>query len=165
MLFQGEEWGASTPFLYFTDHEDPELGRAVTEGRRREFASFGWDPTDVPDPQDPETFRRSKLDWAEIDRPPHADVLDWHRRLIALRRSTPALTDGRFDDVEVACDEAGRWLVYSHGAVTVACNLGTEEATVPIRPGRVLLSSAEGSSADADEARLSPESVVVLTSP
>jgi len=165
MLFQGEEWGASTPFLYFTDHEDPELGRAVTEGRRREFASFGWDPTDVPDPQDPETFRRSKLDWAEIDRPPHADVLDWHRRLIALRRSTPALTDGRFDDVEVAFDKAGAWLAYSHGPVTVACNFGTEEATVPIRPGRAVLSSADGSSADGEEARLSPQSVIVLTTP
>ena len=65
MLFQGEEWAASTPFQYFTDHDDPELGRAVTEGRRREFAAFGWDPEGVPDPQDPRTFERSKLRWAE----------------------------------------------------------------------------------------------------
>src|SRR5690606_10857723 len=53
MLFQGEEWSASSPFRYFTDHQDPELGRAVTEGRTHEFAHFGWDPADVPDPQDP----------------------------------------------------------------------------------------------------------------
>jgi maltooligosyltrehalose trehalohydrolase len=54
MLFQGEEWAASTPWLYFTDHQDPDLGRAVSEGRRREFAAFGWKPDDIPDPQDPE---------------------------------------------------------------------------------------------------------------
>src|SRR5208337_3917332 len=58
MLFQGEEWGASTPFQYFTDHPEPELGKAVSEGRCREFAAFGWKPQDVPDPQAPETFQR-----------------------------------------------------------------------------------------------------------
>jgi maltooligosyltrehalose trehalohydrolase len=86
MFFQGEEWGASTPFLYFTDHQDPELGRAVSHGRRREFASFGWDPEDVPDPQAEETFERSRLDWSELGKPEHAELLEWHRALIALRR-------------------------------------------------------------------------------
>ena len=62
--------GASTPFQYFTDHRDPALGRAVTDGRRREFAAFGWEPDDVPDPQDRATFDRSKLDWAELDKDP-----------------------------------------------------------------------------------------------
>jgi maltooligosyltrehalose trehalohydrolase len=61
MLFQGEEWAASSPFLYFTDHRDAELGRAVSEGRRREFATFGWRPQEIPDPQAAETFARSKL--------------------------------------------------------------------------------------------------------
>ncbi len=164
MLFQGEEWGAGTPFLYFTDHDDPELGRAVTEGRRREFAAFGWDPADVPDPQDPETFRRSKLDWNELERPDHAELLDWHRRLIALRRSTPALTDGHAP-VDVDLDEGGRWLVYSHGGVTVACNLGDREATVPVPAGEVRLSSCARSSVEGGQARLFPESVVVLTDP
>ena len=86
MLFQGEEWGASTPFRYFTDHHDPELARAVSEGRRREFAAFGWKPEDVPDPQDPAGFEVSKLDWSELGKPPHAEVLAWHRELIRLRR-------------------------------------------------------------------------------
>ena len=63
LLFQGEEWGATTPFQYFTDHADPELGRAVSVGRRAEFAAFGWEH--VPDPQDPGTFARSRLDWTE----------------------------------------------------------------------------------------------------
>lgn len=66
LLFQGEEWAAGTPFQYFTDHPDPELGRAVSEGRRREFSYFGWEPQDVPDPQDPATYQRSKLDWSEV---------------------------------------------------------------------------------------------------
>src|SRR6185437_237799 len=84
LLFQREEWGAPTPFLYFTGHPDPELGRAVSEGRRREFAAFGWDPAEVPDPQDPMTFARSKLDWREVAGEPHARVLRWHRDLIHL---------------------------------------------------------------------------------
>ncbi|MDQ6728084.1 MAG: malto-oligosyltrehalose trehalohydrolase [Actinomycetota bacterium] len=165
MLFHGEEWGASTPFLYFTDHEDPELGKAVTEGRRREFAAFGWDPADVPDPQDPETFKRSKLDWDERARSPHRELLEWHRRLIALRRSTPALTDGRFDDVRVDYDEDRRWLVVAKGPVTVACNLGPEEARVPVTPGEVLLASDAAATLDADVAVLPAESVIVLTIP
>ena len=159
MLFHGEEWGASTPFLYFTDHDDPELGQAVTEGRRREFASFGWDPSEVPDPQDPETFRRSKLDWDEVSRPPHAELLQWHKDLIALRRSTPELSDGRFDQVRVEYDEEARWLAFGHGPVTVVCNLGEKPGTFTIPAGEVVLSSAE---ADAGGGVLSAESVVVL---
>src|SRR5262249_27066716 len=110
LLFQGEEWGATTPFLYFTDHEDPALGRAVSEGRRREFAAFGWAPEAVPDPQAPETFLASRLDWDEPARAPHAAVLEWYRALLRLRRDTPALLDGRLDAVAVACDEMARWL-------------------------------------------------------
>jgi maltooligosyltrehalose trehalohydrolase len=86
LLFMGEEWGASTPFQYFTDHDDPELARAVSAGRRREFEAFGWAPSDVPDPQDPATFERSKLRWEEIAEPPHRDLLDWYREFIRLRR-------------------------------------------------------------------------------
>ena len=92
LLFQGEEWAASTPFRYFTDHRDPELARAVSEGRRREFADFGWRPEDVPDPQDPATFEVSRLDWSELDRAPHAEVLAWHRELLRLRRGVGGRT-------------------------------------------------------------------------
>src|SRR5207247_145172 len=88
MLFMGEEWGATTPFLYFTDHADPRLARAVTEGRRRGFAAFGWPAADVPDPQDPQTCQRSKLRWDELADPVHADLLEWHRGLIRLRKQT-----------------------------------------------------------------------------
>jgi maltooligosyltrehalose trehalohydrolase len=86
MLFMGEEWGASTPFRYFTDHADPALARAVSEGRRSEFREFGWNPADVPDPQDPATFEASKLQWDEVERDEHAALLEWYRALIARRR-------------------------------------------------------------------------------
>ncbi len=85
MLFQGEEWGASTPFLYFTDHQDPELGAAVREGRRREHPMEGG--AEVPDPQGLETFLRSKLDWSRArSREPHRSLLDWYRRSSAPRQ-------------------------------------------------------------------------------
>ena len=127
MLFQGEEWAASTPFQYFTDHEDPALGLAVSEGRRREFAHFGWDPETVPDPQAVETFQRSKLDWTEIEHKPHAGILAWYRELIALRRRTPALSDPRLTHVDVEVDEARRCLTVARGTVRILVNLGAEE--------------------------------------
>jgi maltooligosyltrehalose trehalohydrolase len=162
MLFQGEEWGASTPFLYFTDHDDPELGKAVTEGRRREFAAFGWDPQEVPDPQDPETFRRSKLNWDELAESRHAGLLDWHRRLIALRRSLPAGAG----EVTVDFDEDGRWLVLTRGPLTVACNLGARPATVPVGSGEVVLASENGGAGtQSGHAVLPPESAIVLLDP
>jgi maltooligosyltrehalose trehalohydrolase len=144
MLFHGEEFGASTPFLYFTNHRDRELSRAVSEGRRREFAAFGWDPLDVPDPQDRATFLNSKLNWSEVDMEPHRSLLDWHKRLIALRRANPDLTNGRLDRVDVHFQESERWLVLTRGSVAVACNLGSEKQTVPLPfPGRMLLASCK----------------------
>jgi maltooligosyltrehalose trehalohydrolase len=133
LLFQGEEWGASSPFQYFTDLEDPELGRAVSEGRRHEFAAFGWPPEEVPEPQAFDTFQRSTLDWKERHREPHASLLDWHRRLIQLRKRVPALLNGRLDRLSVHFDEQARWLVVEDGAVTVACRLGSRAQYVPVQ--------------------------------
>jgi maltooligosyltrehalose trehalohydrolase len=95
LLWMGQEWAASTPFQYFTEHPE-ELGRLVTEGRRREFGRFSAfaDPAmreRIPDPQAEATFARSKLRWEERERMPHAGVLALHRELLALRRSHPAL--------------------------------------------------------------------------
>jgi maltooligosyltrehalose trehalohydrolase len=111
LLFQGEEWGASSPFQFFTAYDDPTLGQAVATGRREEFAAFGWPPHEVPDPQAHHTFARSKLQWDELAREPHAALLDWHRRLIRLRRAVPALSDGRLERMRVDYDEEARWLV------------------------------------------------------
>jgi maltooligosyltrehalose trehalohydrolase len=132
MLFQGEEWAASSPFQYFTDHDDPELADAVREGRRGEFAAFGWDPDQVPDPQDPRTFERSKLAWDERTREPHRDVERWYRELIAFRRDHGALLDGRLDAVKVATDERARTLVMQRGDVVVCCNMGEEARTLDL---------------------------------
>ena len=97
LLFMGEEWAASTPFRYFTDHQDPRLVEAVRAGRRREFAAFGWDPDDIPDPQAVETFAASTLRWDERAQPAHAGMLDFYRDLIALRREHPGEVDVRVD--------------------------------------------------------------------
>ena len=143
LLFQGEEWGAATPFQYFTGHEDPGLGAAVSQGRRSEFSAFGWDPADVPDPQDPATFERSRLDWAEIHSERHASLLAWYRRLIALRREIPALTDSRPGRTETDCDSDTGWLVVRRGPVTVAANLGAGAWTFPAGPAERLLAASD----------------------
>ncbi|MGH8991479.1 MAG: malto-oligosyltrehalose trehalohydrolase [Acidimicrobiia bacterium] len=165
MLFAGEEWAASSPFCYFTDHQDPELGRAVSEGRRREFAAFGWEPSQVPDPQQPVTFERSKLDWAEVDKEPHAEMLAWHRQLLALRRRLPDLSDGNLARVRTIFDEEEGWLVMNRGAATVAANLSAERRFLPLppEPGVVLLASA-GYIRLSNDGRLDmpPETVAVL---
>ncbi len=103
LIFMGQEWAATTPFQYFTDHNDA-LGRLVTEGRRHEFAAFRAfaDPSRrarIPDPQTPSTFRRSHLDWSEPDAPAHAQVLRLCRALLRFRRSLqPGLLDAGAPD-------------------------------------------------------------------
>jgi maltooligosyltrehalose trehalohydrolase len=120
MLFMGEEWGAGTPFLFFSDHRDPPIARATSRGRIREFQAFGWRPEDVPDPQDLRTFEGSRLDWSELEREPHRALLAWHRRLLALRRATPELRAG--GPLSVEHSEAPRRLVMSRGPVRVDCD-------------------------------------------
>jgi maltooligosyltrehalose trehalohydrolase len=97
LLWMGQEWAASSPFLYFTDHP-AELGRLVTKGRREEFGGFPEfsDPAlreKIPDPQAVETFLRSRLDWRERQRQPHAGVLALYQQLLRLRREHPALQE------------------------------------------------------------------------
>jgi len=165
MLFQGEEWGAGTPFLYFTDHPDPALGKAVREGRRRELAAFGWDPAEIPDPQAEATFTRSRLDWSESGRAPHAEVLEWHRALIRLRRTLPGLADDRLGGVAVRFDEAARWLLVLRGPVVVACNLAAGERRIPCpkaRGKRLVLASSGQIRQDGASLELPAESVAIF---
>ncbi len=131
LLFQGEEWAAGTPFQYFTDLGDRGLGRAVTDGRRAEFRAFGWPPDSVPDPQDPQTFLRSRLDWDEMRRAPHTEMLAWYRALIAIRRATPALTARGADTPRAWYDATRIVLMYEHAGLLVACNLGDNDAPLP----------------------------------
>jgi malto-oligosyltrehalose trehalohydrolase len=142
MLFMGEEWGAATPWQYFTDHVDADIAEAVRAGRRKEFGAHGWDSEEIPDPQDPETFRRSVLDWTEPEQPAHRELLDWYRSLIALRRSRPELTDPALPSV-VDFDEGGRWIVVHRGGLRIVAGLGKERVRVPLTVDRVLLATPE----------------------
>jgi maltooligosyltrehalose trehalohydrolase len=163
LLFQGEEWAASTPFPYFTDHADPMLAAAVREGRRREFAAFGWKPEEIPDPQSPDTFASAVLDWSELERAPHAEVLAWYRDLLRLRREHAALRDGRF--ARVRCDDREQWLVVERGPITVACVVGDRSARVALpRPGRLQLSSGGEVQIEDGAALLPPHGVAVFVS-
>ncbi|MGZ4434799.1 MAG: DUF3459 domain-containing protein, partial [Trebonia sp.] len=152
MLFMGEEWGADTPWQYFTDHVDPGLAQAVAAGRRAEFAAHGWGAGEVPHPQDGATFVRSKLDWSEPGKEPHCGLLAWYRELIALRRARPELTDPRLDRMHVDYDEDERWLVLRRGRLRIAANLGNGNPRLPLgRPGVGLLTaSSPGVTIDRD---------------
>ena len=110
LLFMGQEWAASTPFLYFTDH-NAELGALVTEGRRREFRHFTafTDPnirTRIPDPQATATFWSSKLNWDERETEPHAGTLRLYRDLLRLRKTEPALRPGGTFDARAIGENA-----------------------------------------------------------
>jgi maltooligosyltrehalose trehalohydrolase len=143
LLFQGEEWEATSPFQYFTDHDDPVLAAAVRVGRRREFASFDWPAEEVPDPEDPSSYERSKLDWAEVDKDAHQDMFAWYRTLIALRRQRPELSDPRLDGIQVTMNEEESWLVLARGPIGVAVSLAKADAVVPVPSRACLLASSD----------------------
>jgi len=163
MLFQGEEWGSSRPFLYFTGHDDEELGRTVSEGRKREFAAFGWNAEDIPDPQASDSFNRSKLDWKEKEQEPHRSLFDWYRDLIGLRKGYEDLRDGRLDKVAVEFDERAQWLVMTRGAVRVACNFSGDSRQIVIPDGGQLKLKSDGSiQVLSDHLFLPAESVAII---
>ena len=114
LLFMGEEYGETNPFLYFVSHSDPDLVEAVRQGRRREFQAFGW-RGEVPDPQAEETFRRSRLDRDAATSPRHRAVRALYADLLALRRAEPRLRPGDAS-VTVAADERRRVLALTLGA-------------------------------------------------
>ena len=142
MLFMGEEWAASTPFAFFTSHPEPGLGTATAEGRIAEFERMGWDPDEVLDPQDVETFRRSRLDWDELATGRHAVVLDCYRRLARLRRELPQLTDPSFGSV--SCTVQGRVFTMRRGDLLVVVNTGERSAEVEVGDREVLFETPAG---------------------
>jgi maltooligosyltrehalose trehalohydrolase len=160
MLFMGEEWGSSSPFQFFSSHPEPELAMATAEGRKREFAEHGWDADEIPDPQDPATFERSKLNWDEIDDAEHGRLRRVYQQLIALRHSEPDLADPWLDHLRVDYDEAQRWIVMYRGSLAVVCNLGTEAVDVPVA-GEVVLAWGEPE-ADLKTSRLEGHSFAIL---
>jgi maltooligosyltrehalose trehalohydrolase len=160
MLFMGEEWGSSSPFQFFSSHPEPELARATTEGRKREFAEHGWDADAIPDPQDPATFERSKLDWGEIDDAEHVRLRRVYQRLIALRHCEPDLADPWLDHLDVDYDEGQRWIVMRRGSLAIVCNLGADTVDVPVT-GEVVLAWGEPK-IDAKTTRLEGHSFAIV---
>ncbi|MCI2956578.1 malto-oligosyltrehalose trehalohydrolase [Agromyces atrinae] len=165
LLFMGEEWAASTPWQYFTSHPEPDLGRAVVEGRTNEFARMGWDPALVPDPQDPETFRRSTLDWSEPGGEKHARMLDWYRRLTAIRRAVrtaPGFRDD-FAAVQAEVDASSGLVRLEFGAVRVLAHLGDGELAIGSEPA-ASIEEFFGALRTGDTLVLGPDGVAILVS-
>jgi maltooligosyltrehalose trehalohydrolase len=167
MLFMGEEWGASAPWMFFSDHGDPWLGPAVREGRLREFgAPWGLGADDMPDPQAPATFEASKLAWDERALPWHAAFLDWYRALARLRRERADLRDGRLDKAAVLRDEEARWLSLGRARTAVALNLAKNAQVVPLPklPGvpHLLLASRGGVTLSGATVHLPPGAAAVV---
>jgi len=177
LLFMGQEWAAGSPFLFFTDHH-PELGRAVREGRRAEFARFAAfrDPAArarIPDPQAHDTFTASRLDWGEREREPHRSTLSLHRRLLELRRSEPALRSGNCQVAELATDLLllRREAPGGEALLALICLAGSAEADLQDHPmarlgahqhWRVLFSSGEAAApAGAQPIRVTVEGPVL----
>jgi maltooligosyltrehalose trehalohydrolase len=127
MLFMGEEWGATTPWQFFSSHPEKDLGEATARGRIAEFARMGWDPDTVPDPQDPATFERSHLDWFEPERPANARILAFYKSLIALRRAIPA--DAPAESVTADAEEGVFAFTRSGFRVEVALREGLTDVT------------------------------------
>jgi len=161
MLFMGEEWGASTPWQFFTSHPEPELAEATAKGRIAEFVKMGWDESIVPLPNDRATFERSKLDWDEREQGEHGRLLDLYRSLARLRRERPQLTDpgpgGR--DAEVEVRGSGRRYVLRRRDVRIVVNLTDEPWEVA--GGDVWIATREPDAAG-ESLVIAPESAVVI---
>ncbi|HTV08911.1 MAG TPA: malto-oligosyltrehalose trehalohydrolase [Candidatus Aquilonibacter sp.] len=165
MLFMGEEWATSSPFLYFADHQDEEMRKSVAEGRKREFAAFGFDG-DVPNPEDVQSFEMSKLNWEEQGEGKHADMLAWVKSLIALRRSNICLNDGDTHHLLVSTNDERRTLVMQRQEARVLINLGDQPYSFALLEGEELrLISRDGIGVKDNSLNLPPMTLAVLMSP
>ena len=163
LIFQGEEFAASAPFQYFADYEQPEMAKGVLEGRKMEFAAFGWNPDVIPAPDSVETFERSKLKWSEANEGSHGEMLEWFRKLIHLRRSELALNDGDLGHVKVLFDEQRRWLTMDRGPFKIMFNLGEQQVKLDgFDRQRLVLASREGVSVREGKVVLPVDSLAVV---
>ncbi len=134
MLYMGEEWAETRPFLYFIDHTDDDLSQAVSEGRATEFAGFIEAGDTVPDPAEPSTFEASMLDWTKLDQTEHSDMLDLHKRLISLRTREPAIRNPDPEAHRVTRD--GTLISIDHGGtILVLLNAGDNEVETTLPKG------------------------------
>jgi maltooligosyltrehalose trehalohydrolase len=159
MLFQGEEWATTATFPYFCDHRDPQLQQAVREGRKREFGRFGGG--DEPDPEAPETFAAARIRWEELSDPDRGELLEWYRRLIAIRREHAELTDGRLERCVVRYDQGAKWFSLTRGKVQLCFNLAEQSQQIAIAPG-CILAQAGDVAVDGEAVTLGPDAVVIV---
>jgi maltooligosyltrehalose trehalohydrolase len=149
MIFMGEEWGETRPFLFFVSHSDPALLRAVREGRKKEFG-FLWASGSAPDPAGEEAFSRSKIDWGRAGSPQGRLLSGYYRELIGLRKSHPALRSRRKEDLEMGRIGPAFVLDRWSGPHRLWCalNFGKEAQRLELPPG-----GAWGKVFDSAEAR------------
>jgi malto-oligosyltrehalose trehalohydrolase len=168
LLFMGEEFGAKTPFLFFCDFTG-DLAKAVTEGRRNEFSRFAKfaseeNRSQIPDPNQEQTFSRSKLDWASIIEPRHHDWLEYYRTLLALRRDriVPRLVTGKVRS-KFTLEGSGLTVAWKFGrstTLTLLANLGSSAIPAPSRPsGELIFTTTETVTAGWNQETLPPWSV------
>ena len=173
MLFMGQEWSCVQPFLFFCDHH-AELAAAVARGRRQEFAHFpqfrdARARERIPDPNDPNSMVRSRLDWRALDHPAHAAWLDLHRRLLAVRRNwiSPRLADDRArPTIHQLVPPSGlrvTWVLSDETRLHLVANLGDEAIELDLPAGTTLVACPE-TALETDRA-LPPWSVVVRHDP
>ncbi len=122
MLFQGEEWAASSPFQYFADLSADEIREAVRVGRREEFSYLACDPGSIPDPLDEATWRKSQLQWDERGAEKHRDIFAWYKALIELRRREPELTASQRNIEDLDYREDPAWISFRRGRFRIVCN-------------------------------------------
>jgi maltooligosyltrehalose trehalohydrolase len=172
MLWMGEEWAASTRWPFFTSHPQPDLAKAVSEGRIAEFADHGWDVSAMIDPQDPAAYHEAVLNWDEPGSGSHAEMLQLYRSLIRLRRDEPSLSEPWLASVEVDFDADANWAVVHRGPLRVAINLADRPQDVPVPgaaeivlatdPASLPAADGAGSEAAAGTVRLAAESAAIV---
>ena len=161
MLFQGEEWAASTPFQFFTSHPEPELGAVTAAGRIKEFERMGWDASVVPDPQDPATFERSRLDWSELEDFSHSRMLERYQELARLRRTLPELTDPSFSANQCTADQETGVFRLRRGGIEIVVNFSAEDRQVDVA-GELLFATSDEMSTSPDGITLPPHAGAML---
>ncbi|RFZ94107.1 malto-oligosyltrehalose trehalohydrolase [Mucilaginibacter conchicola] len=163
MLFMGEEYGEQNPFLYFVSHGDKELIEAVRTGRKNEFKAFHAEG-EAPDPQSPDTFERSKLNWDSAEQSKHQEMLDYYKRLIQLRKSTPALHNNNRQQLEVSFNEEQktlhlhRWEKDQH--VHCFMNFSGQQHAFQLPSGLKLIFTSTGTS---EASKLQPASITIYS--
>jgi maltooligosyltrehalose trehalohydrolase len=165
MLFMGEEWAASSPFPYFAGPRNDELDNAVRRGRVEEFAGFGWDPAEIPDPISESTYEAARLRWDEVYEGEHREMRSWYRALIALRRARPELSDPRPSSTGVDEHTSDHAVVVWRGETAIAVNIDTSPIHLLLdgeRERHILLASHNEVQLTDNGVVLPPHSVAII---